>query len=97
MGLKAFYDEDLSMELFVATFAIDFRNDMSIRLVRCYVMPIAWIPDVYVNPSNNGNLQSSKYKNVDEAVKRTNKEFYKELLREMGVARGKRANKERRS
>lgn len=29
---------------------------MSIEITKAIVFPIAWIPDIYVNPSNNGNL-----------------------------------------
>jgi len=62
-------------------------------LVRCYVLPISWIPDVYINPSNNGNLQSSKYKEMNTGIKRTNKEFIKILHREMIIAQKKRSKK----
>ena len=53
----------------------------------------AWIPDVYINPSNNGNLQSSKYKDLTTATKRTNAEFFEVLKSEMEVARKKKAEK----
>ena len=48
---------------------------MTIEIEKCAVFPIAWIPDIYINPSNNGNLQSSKYKNLDDAIKREIKDF----------------------
>lgn len=60
-------------------------------------MPIAWLPDIYVNPSNNGNLQSSKYKSLDTAIKRTFPEFYRLLLDEIEVARQKREAKRKKS
>ena len=48
---------------------------MTIELTKSVVFPAAWIPDIYVNPSNNGNLQSAYYKDIRDAVKRTNREF----------------------
>jgi hypothetical protein len=75
-GLRLFYEEDVNRHFFVATFFIKFNADMSIEIEKCVVFPIAWIPDVYINPSNNGNLQSSKYKDLAEAVKRTPQDFY---------------------
>ena len=95
VGLKAFYDEDKQRQLFVSTFEIEFKDDMSIEFTKCVVMPVAWLPDVYVNPSNNGNLQSSKYKAIDLAVKRTSCEFYDCLMAEMEVARQKRIAKQK--
>jgi len=74
-GLLKFYEEDVNRHFFVATFFIIFNEDMTIEIVKCTSFPIAWIPDVYVNPSNNGNLQSSKYKNLEDAEKRTTSEF----------------------
>ncbi|MFH5880910.1 hypothetical protein [Liberiplasma polymorphum] len=79
--------------LFVATFIIDFKKDMTIDVERAIVMPVSWIPDVYVNPSNNGNLQSSKYKNLDVAIKRTNSEFLQLLVQELIIADEKRKRK----
>ena len=92
-GLLGFLSEDIGRKLFIATFVIDFTDDMRIHLETCYVMPVHWIPDVYVNPSNNGNLQSSKYKNLEMAEKRTNREFFEVLVAEMEVARQKREAK----
>ena len=51
-GLKNFYDEDINRQFFVATFSIQFNEDMSIEITKAIVFPIAWIPDIYVNPSN---------------------------------------------
>lgn len=93
-GLKSFYDVDIENEIFIATFVIDFKKDMSIEIESCHVMPIAWLPDIYVNPSNNGNLQSAKYKNLDQAIKRTNQQFIAELDKEVEVSRKKRAAKQ---
>lgn len=94
VGLKDFYDEDKQRQLFISTFEIDFKDDMTIEFTKCVVMPIAWLPDVYVNPSNNGNLQSSKYKDLNLAVRRTSCEFYDCLIKEMQVARKKRIAKQ---
>ena len=66
---------------------------MSIEVEKCVVFPIAWIPDVYINPSNNGNLQSSKYKNLEEAIKRTNADFYEVFKIAMAVALKKKDKK----
>ena len=78
-GLIAFYDENPNANLYVATFIIGFNYDKQknpfIKLEDCIVFPTAWIPDVYVNPSNNGNLQSSEYKSINKAVKRTPQQF----------------------
>ena len=64
VGLKLFYDEDINKNFFVGTFFLRFNEDMTIEIVKAVVFPIAWISDIYVNPSNNGNLQSSKYKKL---------------------------------
>ena len=79
-GLIEFYKENPDANLYVSTFVISFKENMTIGLDKCIVFPTAWIPDVYVNPSNNGNLQSSKYKDLKYAVKRTPKEFLDCLL-----------------
>ncbi len=93
VGLKNFYEADVNRDFFVATFFINFNEDMTIEIVKCTAFPIAWIPDVYINPSNNGNLQSSKYKNIDDAVKRTSQEFFEEFKSAMEVAIQKRHKK----
>jgi hypothetical protein len=93
--LLKFYEDDINKELFIATFVINFNDDMTIVMDDCFVMPVAWIPDVYVNPSNNGNLQSSKYKDISEAIKRTNKEFVKELKKQKALANRKKKNKDK--
>ena len=74
-GLIAFQSDDEDAMLFVVTIEMEFRDDMSVHLVNAYVMPTAWLPDLYVNPSNNGNLQSSKYKDLSVAEKRSTQEF----------------------
>jgi len=85
-GLQKFYETDINRDFYVATFFISFNDDMSISLEKATVFPIAWVPDVYINPSNNGNLQSSKYKNLDFAEKRTTAEFYDVLIEAMKKA-----------
>ena len=91
--LIEFFDEDPERKLFIASFLIKFEDDMSVLVTEAIVMPTMWLPDIYVNPSNNGNLQSSKYKALDKAVKRTNEEFISELNDEIEVARKKKEAK----
>ena len=93
VGLIDFYNKNPNANLYVATFFISFKPNMTIRLEKCIVFPTAWIPDVYVNPSNNGNLQSSKYKNLDSAIKRTPAEFLECLIKENAVAIAKKKAK----
>jgi hypothetical protein len=88
--LLEFYEEAVNKHLFIATFYIKFNDGMTISIERCVVFPVVWIPDVYINPSNNGNLQSSKYKDMSFAEKRTNAEFLKILKQEINIAKGKR-------
>lgn len=91
--LIEFFEGQPNGKLFIATFAIKFEDDMSVLVTKAIVMPTMWLPDIYVNPSNNGNLQSSKYKDIDHAIKRTNKEFLAELISELENARGKKNKK----
>ena len=93
VGLIDFYNENPSANLYVATFVISFRDNMTIGLEKCIVFPTAWIPDVYVNPSNNGNLQSSQYKDLSKAIRRTPQEFLACLIAENQVALEKKAKK----
>ena len=93
-GLKGFYDEDENRQFFVATFFIQFNADMSIEIAKAVVFPIAWIPDIYVNPSNNGNLQSAYYKDIKDGVKRTNKEFLPLFQEAIEVANKKKRKKQ---
>jgi hypothetical protein len=89
IGLRQFFEEDINRQLFVCTFVIEFLDDMSIRFTDTHVMPIAWLPDIYVNPSNNGNLQSAKYKDVSSATRRSNQEFLEELVKNIDLAHSK--------
>lgn len=84
--LIEFYEKNPNANLYVATFVISFKEDMTIGLEKCIVFPTAWIPDVYVNPSNNGNLQSSQYKDLSNAIKRTPQEFFQELKKANYIA-----------
>ena len=93
LQLKVFFEENPKSNLFVATFIIDFKDNMTIDIVDCVVFPIFWIPDVYVNPSNNGNLQSANCKFINKAIKRTKKEFYDEFIKALMVAIEKKTKK----
>lgn len=92
-GLKQFYEEVPDANLYIASFIIRFNDNMTIEIVACHVFPYTWIPDIYVNPSNNGNLQSAYYKDINDAVKRTNAEFLVEFLDALEVANEKRRRK----
>ena len=92
-GLSEFYEEDCQRQFFIATCFIRFNSDMTISLTQVSIFPIAWIPDVYVNPSNNGNLQSACYKDIKFAQKRTNAEFIPLLRTAIQVAETKKAGK----
>lgn len=92
-GLKSFYKEDADKQFFVATFFIRFNKNMTIEITKAVVFPVAWIPDIYVNPSNNGNLQSAYYKNLDKAVQRTNRQFITLLQEEIKNAAKKKQEK----
>lgn len=92
-SLVEFFEEEPNKQLFIATFLIEFSDDMSVLITEAKVMPTMWLPDIYVNPSNNGNLQSSKYKALEEAVKRSNTEFISALKDEIKVATFKKAAK----
>ena len=84
-GLKTFFTEDVNRQLFIATFFIKFNEEteISVEIDNVVIFPIVWIPSVYINPSNNGNLQSSRYKSLANATKRTNEEFISLLNEEM--------------
>lgn len=96
-GLIEFYHKNPNSNLYIATFVIDFKPDMKIKLEQCIVFPVAWLPDIYVNPSNNGNLQSSKYKKLESAIKRTPSEFLNCLLDANKIAYFKRRQKDKSS
>lgn len=93
VGLIDFYKDNPNANLYIATFVISFKPNMTIGLEKCIVFPTAWIPDIYVNPSNNGNLQSSKYKDLETAIKRTPSEFLKLLIEANDVAIEKKKSK----
>lgn len=90
--LKDFYEEDINKKLFIATFIIEFTLNMTINICSAIVKPINWIPDIYVNPSNNGNLQSAEYKSELSEI-RTNEEFLTELKRQINISNNKKINK----
>lgn len=92
-GLTNFYNECSNRIFMIATFLIKFNQDMSVELTKAVVMPVAWIPDIYINPSNTGNLQSSYTKDLDKAIRRTNAQFIVELNKEIAVALEKKKNK----
>jgi hypothetical protein len=85
-----FFAEDLSRQLFIVTFPIAFGNNMTIKIENCLVTPITWLPDIYVNPSNNGNLQCRHPENLKLANRRTNARFVAELKQAMPAAAKKR-------
>ncbi|HHX68293.1 MAG TPA: hypothetical protein GX708_09615 [Gallicola sp.] len=89
-GILDFFAENNDANLFIASFIIDFKSNMTIEIVDCIVFPIAWIPDIYINPSNNGNMQSAYYKNIEMAVQRTNDEFLELFMEEFEIAKEKR-------
>lgn len=90
--LKDFYEEDINKKLFIATFIIEFTSNMTINICRAIVKPINWISDIYVNPSNNGNLQSAEYKS-ELSETRTNEEFLTELKKQINISNNKKINK----
>lgn len=87
IGLIDFLTEHYNSNLYVATFSIKFTEDMNVEIVGCKVCPTTWIPDVYVNPSNNGNFQSSKYQDLEDMIERTNEEFLTELKNANKIAK----------
>lgn len=93
VGLVDFFSKNIDRDLYVATFIIDFEENMFVNIIECKVMPVAWIPDIYINPSNNGNLQSADYKYIEKSVRRTNKDFFDLLKIEMERAAEKRRKK----
>jgi hypothetical protein len=66
---------------------------MTIEITKVVVFPVVWISDIYVNPSNNGNLQSAYYKDLSEAVYRTNEEFLPLFKEAYDIALMKKAEK----
>ena len=94
-GLKSFFTSDVNKNFYAATFFIRFNTDMSIEIINSVAFPLVWLPDIYVNPSNNGNLQSSKFKDIKNAIHRTNEEFYPLFLSAIEVAAKKKAAKKK--
>ena len=88
-GLKLFYEEDVNKNFFIGTFFIKFNDNMTIEIDHATVFPVVWIKDIYINPSNNGNLQSAYYKNIADAEKRTNADFHKLFLQALEFAQNK--------
>jgi hypothetical protein len=93
-GLEAFFAEDVNRNFFIGTFFIKFNDDMTIEIDHATVFPVAWLKDIYVNPSNNGNLQSAYYKDIGDAERRSNKDFHKLFLQALEFARSKRSAKD---
>lgn len=93
IGLQEFYAEDLTKSFFIGTFFLKFNDDMSIEIERATVFPIAWIPDIYVNPSNNGNLQSAYFKDIKDAIKRSSDEFHKLFTAAISYSQSKKGAK----
>ncbi len=91
--LIGFFGGDATRQLFIVTFVIAFHDNMTIEMKKCLVTPIAWLPDIYVNPSNNGNLQCRQPKTLKSATRRTNAKFIKALRSEMENADAKRKTK----
>lgn len=92
--LLEFYEEKPAAQLFIATFVISFSEDpISVEIMKVHVMPTAWLPDIYVNPSNNGNLQSSQYKDIKKSTPRVNIEFIEELKKAVNLANAKKKGK----
>lgn len=67
---------------------------MTITIEKAVVFPLAWISDIYVNPSNNGNLQSAYYKDLSYAIKRSNEEFLPLFYEAVNLANEKKHKKE---
>lgn len=88
--LADFFEIDPQRILLIATFELNFLPNMRVQIDQCTVFPVMWLPDIYVNPSNNGNLQSSKYKLINHAVRRTGQEFLQILQQEIKKAQEKR-------
>jgi hypothetical protein len=93
IGLKEFYSEDIHKNFFVGTFFIKFNEDMTIEIDHATVFPIAWIKDIYINPSNNGNLQSAYYKDINDANKRTNSQFHELFINALEFSKNKKQSK----
>lgn len=75
-------------DFFIGTFYIKFHDDMSFEIIKCVAFPIAWIQesDIGINTSNNGNVQLKKYKDIEDAEKKTPEEFYEILKKKVTEA-----------
>ena len=93
IGLIDFLTQHPDDFIFIITIEIDFSDSMNVLLTNAFIMPTPWLPDIYVNPSNNGNLQSSKYKDINLGIRRTNQEFLNELRIAKEVADQKKKGK----
>lgn len=93
VGLIEFLKEHPLDLIFIITIELDFDDSMKVLLSNSYVMPTGWLPDLYVNPSNNGNLQSSKYKDFNLAIQRDNNQFLIDLQKAKEIADLKRKKK----
>ena len=93
IGLIDFLTQHPDDFIFIITIEIDFSDSMNVLLTNAFIMPTPWLPDIYVNPSNNGNLQSSKYKDINLGIRRTNQEFLNELRIAKEVADQKKKRK----
>ena len=93
IGLIDFVTQHPDDFIFIITIEIDFSDSMNVLLTNAFIMPTPWLPDIYVNPSNNGNLQSSKYKDSNLGIRRTNQEFLNELRIAKEVADQKKKRK----
>lgn len=95
IGLETFFEENPHRVLLIATVEIEFDDNPQtlFRLVNCSMVPVTWLPDIYVNYQNR-NLQSSKYKNINLAVRRDGNEFLKLLRQAMEDAKKRKREKE---
>ena len=91
--LLKFYESfpGVKPDFFIGTFYITFHDDMSFEIIKCVAFPIAWIQesDIGINTSNNGNVQLKKYKNIEDAEKKTPEEFYEILKKKVVEALSK--------
>ena len=94
-GLRNFFTEDPDRLFYIATFFIKFHESMAISIENVCLFPVMWLPDIYVNPSNNGNLQSSECKDISNAIKRTNADFLQLFDESINVAETKKKEKKK--
>ncbi|MBQ9336728.1 MAG: hypothetical protein IJS14_05470 [Lentisphaeria bacterium] len=94
IGLHDFFTQNIEASLCIVTFNLKFLPVMQVKILDVFVMPVTWLPDIYVNPSNNGNLQSSHYKDIDLRIMRSNNQFLSELNFAINIANQKKLRKE---